>query len=57
VSKILVISDNHGVDSIMSEIIAKERPDLAVHAGDFGISLANMQKLFNYFVNGNNDHN
>jgi predicted phosphodiesterase len=55
-SKILVISDNHGEIDLMMQVIQKERANLIVHAGDHGIPLEFMKANFNYFVGGNNDY-
>jgi putative phosphoesterase len=37
--KVLVISDSHGDQKTVEEIIRKEKPDLSLHLGDFGRDL------------------
>jgi predicted phosphodiesterase len=33
--RILVLSDSHGTNDLMSQIIQKEAADLVIHAGDY----------------------
>lgn len=37
--KVLVLSDSHGASHIVDKILDKEKPDLALHLGDFGRDL------------------
>lgn len=54
--KILIMSDTHGDYVFYKNIIAKEKADLVVHAGDFCIEISEMKKNFDFFVAGNNDY-
>jgi len=61
-TKILVVSDTH-TSMAWKDLIAKEKPDIAIHVGDFeqfnhpGFSVSNEEKnkYFQYWVNGNHE--
>ena len=54
-TKILVVSDNHGDLSIIDKIIKKEKPDYSIHCGDYLVDKKEIEKRFDFFVPGNND--
>lgn len=54
--KILLISDTHGDRTKFKEIIAKENPDITIHAGDFCIDYDEITNYCDYVVAGNNDY-
>lgn len=55
--KILIVADTHGLNNDkLDEIIKCEKCDINIHAGDYLISIDEMKKKFNYFVDGNNDY-
>lgn len=57
-TKILVISDSHGNDEVMNDILLKHRDcDIKVHAGDSYLEKEEILSIFTYAVAGNNDNN
>lgn len=56
-TKIVVISDNHGNKNIMQQVIETERPDLKIHLGDSQMQASEIKMMFDYYVGGNNDVN
>jgi len=59
-NRILIVSDTHGNNSILKEIIKKEKPfDLMVHCGDAECSEGALSSLSDtpvYVCEGNNDY-
>jgi putative phosphoesterase len=55
--KLLIVSDTHGlnIDKLI-ETIKKENADINIHAGDYLLPIDKMKKVFQYFVDGNNDY-
>lgn len=58
-SKVLIVSDTHGSNSILTEIVKAEKPfDLLVHCGDAECSEGHLIAITDtpvYVVEGNND--
>lgn len=55
--KILILSDSHGKNKLLEEIIDKENPDVVIHCGDHCMSDEKyLNEKFNYYVRGNNDY-
>lgn len=59
-SRILVVSDTHGNNKILADVIKKERPfDMLVHCGDAECSEGSLRALADtpvYVCEGNNDY-
>ncbi len=55
-TKVLVVSDSHGQNKILEEVIMIEQPDLIVHAGDHTTSKKYMDEICDFYVAGNNDY-
>ena len=54
-TKLLLISDNHGHRKVLLDILKKETYDISVHLGDSQLSEDFMQNNFTYYVQGNHD--
>lgn len=59
-SKVLIVSDTHGNDSLLKKIVEKEKPfDLLIHCGDLEESEGKLISICDtpvYAVAGNNDY-
>jgi hypothetical protein len=56
--KIIILSDTHGNNDVMSRILKSNNYDIAIHSGDYECDPNYMIKNFDYFVQGNHDfHN
>ena len=53
--KIIVLSDTHGDNSIINQILKSQEYDLAIIAGDYTCDSSFINQKFNYVVRGNND--
>lgn len=54
--KLLIVSDTHGMNTNeLINIIKQEKANVNIHAGDYMMSIDEMKKHFQYFVDGNND--
>lgn len=55
--KLLIVADTHGLHTEqLLDILRKEKADINIHAGDYLLPINEMQKMFQYFVDGNNDY-
>lgn len=54
-TKLLLISDNHGDSKVIKDILKKETFDISVHLGDSQLSESFMKKCFTHYVQGNHD--
>jgi len=54
-TKLILLSDNHGDSQVMIDILKKEEYDVSVHLGDSQLSEDFMKKNFTYYVQGNHD--
>jgi len=59
-AKVLIVSDTHGENAKLMEVIKKEKPlDLLIHCGDLGMTEAALSKMADvptYAVQGNCDY-
>ena len=55
-TKVLVVSDNHGSLHMIKKIINIEKPQYVIHAGDFCVSKSEIESLVDMYVAGNNDY-
>ncbi len=53
--KIIILSDTHGDNSIVDNILSLNKYDIAIHSGDYECDPNYMIKNFDYFVQGNHD--
>ena len=54
-TKLLLISDNHGNMEVVENILKKENYDISIHLGDSQLSESFIKKHFTYYVQGNHD--
>lgn len=54
-TKLLLVSDNHGDQKILDYILKKENYDISVHLGDSQLSENYIKNNFTYYVRGNHD--
>lgn len=54
--KVLILSDSHGYDNLLLNVLKKENYDISIFAGDYTTDLTFMKAHFDYFVDGNNDY-
>lgn len=55
-TKLLVVSDTHGDDFLLENIIELEKPNYIIHAGDHELSKEWLDERNILFVKGNNDY-
>lgn len=55
--KLIILSDTHGNNKIIDNILKSHKYDISIHAGDYECDPNYMIKNFDFFVQGNHDFN